>query len=478
MLTAVKVAALGAVLAPGICVAQSKLRLPNFGDSSASAFSAVDEARLGEAFLREILASTEALHDPEIEEYVSDVGFRLVQASDGASMPFTFVVLNDPLVNAFAGPTGVIGVNSGLLLAAGTESEFAAVVAHEVAHVTQRHLARGFELNDRSSIPTMAGILAALVLASQSSEAGQAALATVVGGRAQAQIDSIRANELEADRIGIEILARAKFDPRAMAGFFEQLQSAQRYFRLPPEFLATHPVTTSRIAESRERAEQHRYKQFEDSLAFAFAQAKLTVLTLGGKKALEQFDTAVRQGAGSFPQAQRYGRALALMALERWKLALKDITALAASNPLALGVLDANARVLAALGRGKESEALYRGALRVYLHDRICTFGLGELLIGEGRPEEAARLLSTYLSRNPRDAYGHRLLAQALAKLGQASASYAALAENQYHLGQLGTAIGHLEHAQRADDGDYFLASKINARLRVLRDEHIARRQQ
>ncbi|MGK0171115.1 MAG: putative Zn-dependent protease [Gammaproteobacteria bacterium] len=451
---------------------QSAIKLPDFGDASSGTLSASDEARLGEAFLREILASRESLRDPEVESYVNRIGFALVEHSDGAQLPFTFVVLNDANINAFAGPTGVIGVNTGLLLAAQTESEFAAVIAHEISHVTQRHLARAFELEDQLSIPTMAGLLAAVVLASQSSEAGSAALSAVVGGRAQTQIDLIRSNEFEADRIGIELLARAGYDPRAMASFFEQLQSSQRYFKLPPEYLSTHPVTTTRIAESRSRAERHGYKQFADSVGFAFTQAKLTVLTEGPAKALAHFDRAIAQGAGSHPAAIRYGRALALAGLERHEQAAGILKRLVGSDVATLGIRDAYARSLHKTGKTKEALKLYREGLDVYLYDRILTQGYARLLIDIRRPGDAARVLDVYLRRQRADGPAYLLLAEAHERADNTAASRAALAEHHYYNGRLSLAVQTLEQAQTADRDDYFLASRIDARLEQLRAEH------
>lgn len=453
----------------------SRIRLPDFGDSSSSVLTRSDEARLGEAFLREILASKDLLRDAEVQAYVNDVGFKLVEASEAGSTPFRFVVFDDPLINAFAGPTGVIGVNSGLLLAARNESEFAAVVAHEIAHVTQRHLARAFELDDRNSIATMAGVLAALVLASQSSEAGQAALATVIGSRTQSQLDFTRANEVEADAIGIEILAAAGFDPRAMATFFEQLQTSHRYIRLPPEFLSTHPVTTSRIGESRGRAEQYPYKQYEDSPEFAFARAKLRVLTEGASKSLDAFTRELSQGAGTHKGAVRYGQGLALIGLKRWQEAEPVLSELLKRYPKAHSVLDAYSTVLFNLGEVGRAEKLLRDRLDVYLFDRVLTLALGRLLIDDSRAGEAVVLMNAYIQREAQDASAYELLAKAYDRRGETAASFAALAENRYYTGRLLLAIQHLEQAQRTGGGDYYLGSRIDARLETMRNEHTSR---
>lgn len=462
------------VLAAGAAPAQ-RLQLPDFGDSSAAVFSGLDDARLGEAFLREVRASSDALEDAEVQAYVDRLGYRLVQASDAGARSFTFLVLRAPTINAFAGPGGVIGLNSGLILAAESESELAAVLAHEIAHVTQRHLARAIQMQDQASIPAMAGMLAAILVASQNAEAGQAAMAAVVGTGIQRQIDFTRANEREADRLGIHILTRADFDPRAMADFFEQLQTSQRFYRVPPEFLSTHPVTTDRVAESRSLAEREPYRQFQDSAAFQRVKARLRVLVHGPREALATFERQIADGTGRSLQANRYGRALALSALDRHAEAVAPLRALADADPDALAVRDALGRALHGAGDTDAALRLYREALRVYLFDRILTLGLAELLMDIERPAEVEDLLTEYLRHDSTDAVAYRLLAEAHDRLGQQAASAAALAEYHYLNGRLAAAVQQLERGQQVGDGNYYLAARIDARLETLRAERTER---
>ncbi|MBT6274600.1 MAG: M48 family metallopeptidase [Chromatiales bacterium] len=455
--------------------AAPSILLPGLGDASESALSSVDDVLLGEAFLREVRARQGALEDPEVEEYINSLGFRLVQASGDGNRAFTFLVLEEPIINAFAGPNGVIGINTGLILAARTESELAAVLAHEIVHVTQRHLARSIQLSEASSIPAMAGILAALILASQSPKAGQAGLVAVSGAQIQQQIDFIRANEREADRIGIEILASARFDPGAMPTFFEQLQEAQRYYRAPPEFLSTHPVTSDRIAEARQRAERVGYRQFNDSDAFLRVRAKLRVIVDGPSKAREYFERRLAQGEGRSRGAERYGLVQALIAGRRWQDALRHLKPLVESTPDVLPVRDALAKVLHGLGRTDDAIKVYRESLRAYLDDRLLTLGLAEVLLDGGRYADVAKLLSKYLHRATKDAYAYRVLALAYSKSSRPAAANAALAEHHYLNGRLDEAIFQLEQAKHGDDSNYYLSSGISSRLDRLRAEKLAR---
>jgi len=206
--------------------AGAQIRLPDFGDPSAAVLSGATDRELGEAFMREIRATAEIVDDPEVEQYVQSLGYRLVSAARGQNLGFHFFVIADPAINAFAAPGGWVGIHAGLITATEAESELASVVAHEIAHVTQRHIARAIELSERSNIAMLAGILAAIAIGSQNSEAGQAAAAAVIGSTAQNALNFSRANENEADRVGMQLLDAAGFDPGAMASFFEKRRPA------------------------------------------------------------------------------------------------------------------------------------------------------------------------------------------------------------------------------------------------------------
>ena len=275
--------------------ASAQIALPDFGDPSRAGFSLAEEKAVGEIFMGQVRAQLDISDDPEVERYIERLGYRITSHSDRTG--FTFFVVESPVINAFAGPGGYIGINSGLILAAEGEGEVASVVAHEVAHVTQSHIARGIDASDRSQLPAIAGLLAALILGTQNPAAGQAAAAAVLGSQIQARIDFTRQNEQEADRVGMQYLAASEMDPRAMPAFFERLQEAIRYSRQAPEYLSTHPVTGSRIADSRARAEQYPYRQYVDSLDFHLVRAKLRLLAFNDPKAaLVWFDDQLVTG--------------------------------------------------------------------------------------------------------------------------------------------------------------------------------------
>ena len=263
--------------------------------------------------MRELRASVDLIEDPEVEAYIQSLGYRLASRSGQRNLKFTFFVVNHPAINAFAAPGGFVGVNAGLVTTTQSESELAAVLAHEIAHVTQRHVARTFELADRASLSVLAGLVAAIVIGTQNPTAGVATAAAVQGGATQLLIDFTRANEKEADRVGIKILADAGLDPRAVPTFFQRLQEASKYYSRPPEFLSTHPVTTNRIAEATQRAEDYPYRQYEDSLAYHLVRSKLQVLSAESpQEAVKDFRSRLDSGKYLHLLGASYGYALAL----------------------------------------------------------------------------------------------------------------------------------------------------------------------
>jgi len=204
--------------------ATSQSNLPSMGEPADSALSPLEEAAIGRQLMRQIRASLPLARDTQLEEYITNLGQQLVQASGRQTSSFNFFIVQDPTVNAFAIPGGYIGVNLGLIDAMVYEDQLAGVVAHEIAHVTQRHHARAFALGKTRTISTAAAVLAAILIGAASPEAGQAALAAGLAATQQSSINFTRSNESEADRIGIDILRSADFDPTAMAESFSILE--------------------------------------------------------------------------------------------------------------------------------------------------------------------------------------------------------------------------------------------------------------
>jgi predicted Zn-dependent protease len=238
--------------------AGADVRLPDIGSSAAAIMSPQELREYGLGLLQQLRAYDMVLEDPLTTDYINSLGFRLVASSGRADTAFSFVTVRDAGINAFAAPGGLVAVNAGLLTAMNSEDELAGVVAHEIAHVQQQHILRAFEDQKKMSIPIMLGMLGVMIAASgRSDDAATAAMVTGTSLMQQRQIDFTRSEEAEADRIGIQTLARAGFDPAAMAGAFAALQRVMRVNGIDvPEFLRSHPLDTNRIAEAKARAGQ------------------------------------------------------------------------------------------------------------------------------------------------------------------------------------------------------------------------------
>ncbi len=236
---------------------ESGVRLPDIGSSAASIASPEEMREYGASMLRELRSYNLVFDDPLVSDYINSLGYRLVSFSDGASQPFTFFVVRSNDINAFAAPGGYLGFNIGLINSVGSEDELAAVIGHEIAHITQQHTLRAFEDSKKVSLPIALAMLGALVAASgRSDDAGQAAIMGGVSLMQQRAINFTRYDEIEADRIGIQTLARAGYDPLAMADTFGMFQRIMRTNGIDvPEFLRTHPVDVNRIADAKARAE-------------------------------------------------------------------------------------------------------------------------------------------------------------------------------------------------------------------------------
>ncbi len=443
--------------------------LPDFGDSSGSLISPAQEMALGEAFMRSIRAQATLIIDPDIEGYIQQLGYRLVANSDAPGYPFTFFVVDNAAVNAFAGPGGYIGIHTGLILTAQNESELAGVMAHEIAHVTQRHLLRAYESAEQMSLPTAAGMIAAILLgvAGDNPDAGLAAMTAVQGANIQRQLNFTRANEKEADRIGIQTLARSGIDPYGMPSFFERLhQSTRLYGNNIPEFLSTHPVTTNRIAESMSRAESYGHGKELDTLEFRLIRTRLQVLSADSPvRALKDF--RARNKKSTAGPAEHYGLALALWRNGDYAAAGKQLQALMKNDPDRRIYRTTMAQL--ALDRKQPDEALrlYRDTLKLYPGDLIVGQYFTSALIQTGQAAEARdQALKMLRNKRARKAEIYELWAKAASVAGPAWETNVASAEVYYIYGNMRFAIDQLNKALKHKGLSQYEQARIEARLK------------
>lgn len=448
--------------------------LPDLSSPAEAMLTPAAEARLGRAFMWQVREALPVLEDALLSDYLERLGARLARADPNASGNYHFFFIDRPLVNAFAGPGGHIGIFTGLVLATESESELAAVMAHEIAHLTQHHLLRGIEDRRRLNLPTTALLVAAAILGAQvSPDAGMAAMAGIQAAALQHQINFTRENEHEADRLGILTLARAGYDPFAMAGFFERIARLNRVEGSEaPEFLRTHPVSSTRIAEALERAGDHGARQHPDSLRFHLTRAALRVRALGrAELAVEQFRDTLRSGRHGHALAERYGLALALERAREFGAAREEAAALLKAHPLQPEFVALEARIDTAQGRHDQALVHLRQALSLDPAAWPLRLALAETLLVGARPKDAMDELIALIRQRPDSLLLHERLVEAALKLGDRGAVYRHRAELLYLRGDREAAIKQLQIALRQRDLPYHDAARLQARLDALREE-------
>jgi predicted Zn-dependent protease len=454
-------------------IESNKIYLPDMGDSSGALISPIQEQALGAAFFRSLHRQVTLNEDVEIEQYIQSMGQRLVANTDTPSQPFHFFVVLDKSINAFAGPGGYIGINAGLFLLTEAESELASVMAHEVAHVTQRHLYRAFEAASHLSIPMAAATLAALLIGTQNPALGQAALIAIQAGNIQFQIDFTRDNEQEADRVGMQNLADANYNPRSMPNFFEHLQQSSRFYgKGMPEFLRTHPVTVSRVSDTRGRAEHYPYKQYPDSVTYLLIRVKLRVLSAKNHETiLNYFTEKSKLGTEQQRAVARYGMALAYLKKQQFNQAKKLLTALSNAYPNQPHYLNALAKTAIELKNYAFSVKLYQQALDYFPTNNAIKIDYVKGLLKAGEALKAKQILQTLDESFRKRALYFELLAQSYADLKQMAESHRYVAEYYYAIGDTATAILQTKLAQKSKPMDFYLQAILNERLHFFNKE-------
>ncbi|GIK24959.1 MAG: hypothetical protein BroJett006_12050 [Betaproteobacteria bacterium] len=456
-----------AILAPS-AIAEG---LPELGEASRSDLPPHVERRIGESIVRDIrLREPAYIDDVEIAAYLNSLGARLTAAMPEAGQSFEFFALRDATLNAFALPGGYIGVHSGLILAAQSESELAGVLSHEIAHVTQKHLARLMGKQNQAQVTQWLALAVAILAARSNSDASQAAIVAGTAAGVQTMLNYTRDFEREADRIGIQTLERAGFDVRGMASFFERMQKFGRlYENNAPGYLRTHPLTVERISDMENRILQAQYRQVADSTEFQLVRAKLRSGQGDPRDAVTDFETQLRERKYLSEASARYGLALAQMRARNYPAVeheLAELRRLKASSPM-IDTLATDARK--AQGDLSGALKLYREARVRHPRNKALLYGQIDALLANGQPQAALQTATDELLLTPSDAALHGLQAKSYAALGKRLQQHRAQAELYVLRGQLVAAIQQLELAQKAGDGDFFEHSQVDARLRELR---------
>jgi predicted Zn-dependent protease len=469
---------LTSLLAAGLvaCAASAGAQpLPELGDAAGSAISPQLERRIGESIAREIRNRDPAyVDDAEVAAYLDHLGRRLVSAIPGARQDFEFFAVRDPSINAFALPGGFGGVNTGRLLTAENESERASVLSHELAHVTQRHIARLIGAQEQMQLPSMIALAAAILLGASRPDLAAGAAAAAQGGLVQQQLSYTRSFEREADRIGFSTLEDAGFDVRAMPSFFEKMQ---RYGRLAddglvPSYLRTHPMTSERIADAQGRAANAQYRQHLDTLDFHLVRAKLRAETGEPRETVAALQSAVRERRYANETAARYGLIAARLRARQVREAQSELAGLRASGGASPMIETLAARVQQAAGDGAGALETLRQALRRYPGRLPLVYAYADALYDAGRPREALEALEGPVRDHPEEPRLRALQARGFAALGKRLQQHQAQAELYVLRGSVPAAIEQLRLAQAAGDGNFYELSVVEARLKELRARH------
>lgn len=459
-------------------VAQTeKLDLPDMGASAETILSRAEEAEYASALVRQMRAYEVLNEDPMINDFFRDMGFRLASNSDRPDKAFTFVVLDQPVVNAFAAPGGVIALYSGLILAADDENEVAGVLSHEIAHITQLHLYRAMENQQAMTIPIVLAMLGLVLLGGGGGEAIQGA---VLGGQAaaiQSRIFFTRQNEYEADRIGISTLSRTGYDPAGMAEFFEKMGRITRSSgEGPPEYLRTHPVSSNRISEARNRALNMPKPKPSDGRDFYLVQARLRAMTAKtADEALDWFNHRLERADVNPAESDAifYGSAIAHQRKGEYSEARKLLQSLLDRDPhvayeLQMAELD--------LESGKDGHAIdvLAGLYHNFPGNHAISMQYAQALLKKNdkqQAETAAVVLRQQLLVRSDDPKLYELYARSANIAGDSIRASEAIAESYYLRGGIHEAAMQLQTLSESSDLDYYQRARITARINELRLE-------
>lgn len=448
--------------------------LPELGEAAQSVLTPQDERRLGEQSMLQIRVGGGYFDDPEVNAYLNAVGQRLVAGLSVSHPEFSFFAVGSPEINAFALPGGFIGINTGLILAARSESELASVLAHEITHVTQHHIARQLAASANTQMLAMTALLAALVAAhSGNGQLASAAMSTTMAAQAQSQLNYSRDHEREADRIGFTLLARAGFDPHAMASFFERLQQAVRGQEgSTPSYLRSHPLTHERVAEAQDRDAQAPYRQVADSPDFHFVRALLRSYDGRPEEAVTDFRSRLAEQRYQHRAATRYGLAAALLRAKDFARAEQEIDGLERDGVQHPMIEAMAGQILLQAGQRQAALRRYEKALARYPQHLQLVHDYPRTLLLERRLAEVVRFVEPALQTRRGDATLHQLAAEAHAGLGNAMRSHRHQGEYYAALGDSASALEQFELALRADSGqggDTRELLVIESRLKNLR---------
>lgn len=385
--------------------------LPEIGTVGAGALTIEKEKQYGWAFSMMANQALPIIHDPVLNHYVSNLGQNIVSHADSVRLPFRFFLIQDDEINAAAFLGGNVKINTGLFLYAATESELASVIAHEIAHITQRHLARMLEQQSFSNPTTLAAMAGSVLLALVSPAAGMAAISTTMAVSAQSQINYTRLHEYEADRIGIQTLSDAGYNPYGMADFFGKLAEKYKYASLPPAMLSTHPLPEARLSEARLRASLLKGKSIKSSLDYQLSKARIMVryYNLSAPVLIDKYKYQLINHKYKLKEAAEYGLALSYFQKKEYNKSYAINYKLLAADPYNLFYIDLATDISLASNNAKAAIESLLLLEKRFPDNSVIILNLVLALQQDKQYVLAEKTLALFLRSNPKHILGHLL---------------------------------------------------------------------
>ena len=441
-------------------------RLPDIGTAGASVMSVERERTFGDLYMRQIRAQAPIVGDPILNEYLKDMGTRLVREADDVRFPFTFFWINQNDINAFAFFGGYVGFYTGLIAETQSESELASVMAHEIAHVSQRHIVRNMERMQNATPSTIVALIGSILLGMVSPDLGMAALSTTMAGTQQMQINYTRQFEQEADRIGLGMLVRAGYDPLGAPAFFGRLAEKHRYATKVPQMLLTHPVSEARITDTRLRAEALPRPVNRDESRYLLAKARVQARHLKSIHE-ETLRRSLSERISPADNANRYAFAIILLDQKRPDEAEAMLAPLMANDPMNGFYLDVQTDILLALGRHQEALQMLERAYQREPREQVITLNFANAALQAKQADLAVALLRDYLLRDEGNVLALDLLVQAYQQQGNSAAMHETRAELYALHGGFDQAINNLHMAHKGNQSE-LERRRLQARIEQL----------
>ncbi|ALV91424.1 MULTISPECIES: tetratricopeptide repeat protein [Pantoea] len=459
------------LLTPALSVrADVSDNLPDMGTTAGSTLSINQELQIGDFYVRQLRASAPLINDPLLNQYINELGQRLVAHANSVRTPFHFFLIQNDELNAFAFFGGNVVLHSSLFRYTDNESQLASVMAHEISHVTQRHLARAMEEQKRNAPLTWVGALGSILLAIASPQAGMAALTGTLAGTQQGMISFTQSNEQEADRIGIQVLQRAGFDPQAMPAFLQKLADQSRFSSKPPEILLTHPLPDSRLADARNRANQMRPVVVQSSEGFYMAKVRsLGMYATGRNQLTDDLLNEYAKGNSREQMASQYGKAVQFLQAKSFDSAKKIIAPMLAKQPDNIWFLDIMTDIDIGLNQPQQAISMLTSA-KGSSTNPVLQLNLANAYVEAKQPANASRILNRYTFAHPDDVNAWDLLAQASAAQGLRDEELSARAEGLALNGQLDQAITTLSSASAQVPLGSLKQARYDARIDQFRE--------